>query len=138
MSTFVDTSALLPLLNSADPLCPAADDTWQSLLDAEQGIVCSSYVLVETWALLQNRLGLQAVRLLNEDICPALGVVWVTQEIHDAAVAAVLAANRRQLSLVDCVSFEVMRRLGIRPVFAFDPHFAEYGFECLPDAHSLS
>jgi uncharacterized protein len=41
----------------------------------------------------------------------------------------VLAAARRNLSLVDCVSFELMRRLGIRRVFCFDPHFAEQGFE---------
>ena len=40
---------------------------------------------------------------------------------------------RRQLSLVDCASFDIMRRLGLRDVFAFDPHFAEQGFRCLPE-----
>lgn len=43
-----------------------------------------------------------------------------------------LAANRRNLSLVDCVSFEVMRDLGVKDVFAFDPHFREHGFTCIP------
>ncbi|MEI6809693.1 MAG: hypothetical protein WCN95_13310, partial [bacterium] len=33
---------------------------------------------------------------------------------------------------VDCVSFEVMRRLGLRNVFAFDNHFAEQGFLVRP------
>ena len=51
---------------------------------------------------------------------------------HRAGVASVLAANQRRLSLVDCVSFEVMRRLGIREAFAFDAHFADQGFRCLP------
>jgi predicted nucleic acid-binding protein len=29
------------------------------------------------------------------------------------------------------VSFEVMRRAGMRAAFAFDPHFEEFGFEIL-------
>ena len=33
---------------------------------------------------------------------------------------------------VDCVSFSVMRRLGVRDAFAFDAHFGEQGFTCLP------
>jgi predicted nucleic acid-binding protein len=40
----------------------------------------------------------------------------------------VQAANRRSLSLVDCVSFVVMRQLAIRDAFAFDRHFEEQGF----------
>ena len=40
-----------------------------------------------------------------------------------------MAAGRRDLSLVDCASFEVMRRSGIRTAFAFDPHFGEFGYE---------
>ena len=41
-------------------------------------------------------------------------------------------AGRRALSLVDCVSFAVMARAGLRQAFAFDDHFAERGFSCLP------
>jgi len=33
---------------------------------------------------------------------------------------------------VDCISFEVMRGLGITTAFTFDRHFAEMGFEVLP------
>jgi predicted nucleic acid-binding protein len=38
------------------------------------------------------------------------------------------SARRRDLSLVDCVSFEVMRRNGITRAFAVDRHFQELGF----------
>lgn len=44
---------------------------------------------------------------------------------------AVLAAGRRSLSLVDCVSFAAMRQYGIREAFTFDCHFGEHGFSCL-------
>ena len=48
--------------------------------------------------------------------------------LHRSGVGALLSASRRDLSLVDCVSFEVMRTSGINTVFAFDKHFNEQGF----------
>lgn len=48
------------------------------------------------------------------------------------AAAALVAAGRRSLSLVDCVSFEVMRRLAISTAFAFDRDFARVGFQTIP------
>jgi predicted nucleic acid-binding protein len=48
--------------------------------------------------------------------------------IHEAAIAALLAAGRRQLSLVDCSSFELMRRREVSRAFAFDRHFREQKF----------
>ena len=54
--------------------------------------------------------------------------VWVKPTAADGL------AGRRGLSLVDCVSFAVMARAGLRQAFAFDDHFAERGFSCLPAA----
>ena len=73
-----------------------------------------------------------AVRLLYEAIVPILDVLWVDDETHRAGVDAVLVANRRQLSLVDGVSFVLMRRQGIARAFTLDPHFAEQGMEVIP------
>jgi predicted nucleic acid-binding protein len=52
--------------------------------------------------------------------------------MHQAAVSALLVAGKRNLSLVDCVSFEVMRQGGIRTAFTLDWHFNEQGFEIIP------
>jgi predicted nucleic acid-binding protein len=82
---------------------------------------------------IERRFGLEAVRVFERDIVPVLKVVWVTRDIHEAAVGAQLAAGRRGLSLVDCASFEIMRRAGIQAAFAYDPHFEEYGYEVIPD-----
>jgi predicted nucleic acid-binding protein len=73
-------------------------------------------------------IGLPAVRALLRDIVPVLDIIFVDAAVHTAAAASLLAANRRRLSLVDCASFEVMRRADIRQAFAFDPHFAGQGF----------
>ena len=53
--------------------------------------------------------------------------------VLSAEVHGLLDAGRRKLSLVDCLSFAVMREMGIREVFVFDQHFAEQGFRCHPE-----
>lgn len=57
---------------------------------------------------------------------------WIGEEQHAAAIQTILTANRRNLSLVDCASFETMRRLGIETVFTFDEHFRDQGFKVIP------
>ena len=101
---------------------------WRRLVEDDAALIATNYVLLETMALVQRRLGLDAVRLLVRDVVPLLEVEWVREETHGSAVAILVAANRRSLSLVDCVSFETMRRRGLTRAFAFDLHFAEQGF----------
>jgi len=132
MSVFVDTSAFFAVLDADDGNHDAARQVWEDLLTQEAVLVCSNYVLVETLALVQRRVGIPAVRTFQEDIVPVLKVEWVDETIHQVGIASVLAAARKELSLVDCVSFEIMRRLGIKTAFVFDHHFEEQGFECLP------
>ncbi len=128
MSVFIDTSALLAILDADDEHHKKAKDIWTRLISEEETIICSNYVLVETFALVQNRLGLEAIRTLQEDILPMITVEWVDETIHQAGVAGVLTAMRKKLSLVDCISFDIMRKLGIKKVFVYDPHFKEHGF----------
>jgi predicted nucleic acid-binding protein len=132
MSVFLATSAFYALLDGDDDNHKKAKQIWTDLLDSENNLITSNYVIVESFALIQNRLGLEAVRGFQDDIFPLINIEWVSPEIHKSGVSAFLVASRRKLSLVDCVSFEIMRTLGIKKVFAFDPHFAEQGYNCIP------
>ncbi len=134
MAVFVDTSAVLPFLNEADADSPQARQLWRELAAEQAELVTSSYVLVESMALIQNRLGMAAVRDFQESMAPLFEIVWVTESLHQLGIAALLAANRRRLSLVDCVSFAICRQRGLQRVFAFDAHFAEQGFDNLIDS----
>lgn len=131
MTTFVDTSALYAAIDRDDDAHALVAPVLRELLDREW-LVTSSYVVVETAALVQSRLDTAATRDLHERLVPALDVVWVDEEVHRSAVAALLAAARRDVSLVDHVSFEVMRRRSIRTALAVDPHFADAGFDVVP------
>lgn len=132
MSIFVDTSALLAVLDADDRRHQRARKLWERLVLDEETLVVTNYVLVETIALVQHRLGVAAARVFQEDVSPMLTVEWIDEAAHRAGVAGILAAGRKRISLVDWVSFETMRRLGIQTAFVFDRHFREQGFNCLP------
>ncbi len=132
MMVFADTSAFYAYLDADDRNHQAMRRAWEASVEGEDSIITSNYVIVETLALCQHRLGLSSARHFAVEVVPALRVHWVGQELHEAAVTAVLAAGRRGLSLVDGTSFEIMWRYGVRHAFAFDRHFSEQGFECLP------
>ncbi len=128
MRLFVDTSALYSLMDRNDQNHTAAQSIWKQVLADDIELVTSNYVLMEVTALIQSRIGIAALRDFDESIAALMTVYWVDSGLHATGIAAVLAANRRRLSLVDCVSFSVCRRLSIEHVFAFDPHFDEQGF----------
>jgi predicted nucleic acid-binding protein len=128
MTVFVDTSALLALLDGDDEGHVRALAAWAALAEAEALLITTNFVILETIAVAQHRLGVDAVRAFTRDVMPLLDVVFIDEELQQAALAALLAAGRRRLSLVDCVSFEVMRRRQIGRAFAYDAHFTEQGF----------
>ena len=129
---FVDTSALYAVIDRDDENHPVAKSTWRSLLHEDDILIVTNYVFVETTALVQHRLGMEAVRVLCGDILPALDMHWIGEDEHRHAQNALLAAGRRKVSLVDCSSFQVMRSRMMRIAFTFDPHFRAQGFEVLP------
>ncbi len=132
MRVFVDTSALYAILDRDDANHSRAKAELKDLLDADAVLFTTNYALVETFALAQRRLGIEALRLFTEALLPMFEVYWVSVAEHGNALASVLTANRRELSFVDCVSFQVMRDLELRAAFAFDAHFSEQGFELRP------
>lgn len=132
MTAFVDTSALLPLLDADDGDHPRVRDAFDQLLGERAALVTSNYVLVESTALLQHRIGLVPVRALHDRLVPLLAVVWVDQTLHELAYRALSAGDRRQVSLVDWTSFEVMRQRGIERAFAVDDDFVGQGFATTP------
>lgn len=129
--TFVDTSVLLPFLDRDDGLHDEAVAARTPVLAERRGIT-HNYVVVEAEALAMRRLGRALTRHLMKDVLPLIEVAWITPELHARAIESHLADMRRRSSLVDHVSFAVMRERGIREALALDGHFREAGFAVKP------
>jgi len=108
VAVFVDTAGFYAVLDSDDVHHPAASEEWASLLTSDEPLVTSNYVVVESSALVQRRMGMAALRALMEEALPAIQVEWVSEADHWTGLEALLTADRRGLSLVDCTSFQIM------------------------------
>ena len=124
---FVDTSAIYALADSRDDNHERAVELAGRASVERETLVVHNYVVVEAAALLQRRLGLDVAARFLRDV-GSLRTHWVTEDDHDSAVELHSREGRRRLSLVDCVSFIVMRRLGIGAALAFDNDFQIEGF----------
>jgi predicted nucleic acid-binding protein len=136
MSILIDTAAFLAVLNANDEFHPLALKSWVEIISSDSVLFSSSYIILETTALLQHRFGVEALRLFESDVLPVVETIWVDEIIHKQGMSALLAANRRDLSLVDCTSFEIMRQMGMDKVYTFDLHFREQGFKVIPERES--
>ena len=132
MTVFLDTSAILAYLDEDAAQHARVRQAWSSLRRVDCLIVTTNYVLVEASAVLQRRAGMAAARTFFDAIVPLLEIHSVDDVTLDAAVQAWIGANRRDLRLVDIISFAVMRHEGLTRALTLDPHFAEQGFERLP------
>ena len=131
MVVFVDTSALICLLDEEQDEHVRATRIWAELMDGRATLASTDYVRLEAWALLQNRLGLAAVQKFTENYLPVIDLHHVTEHQFAVAKTHVLGSGRKALSLVDATSFVVMREEAITHAFAFAPHFREHGFKLL-------
>src|SRR4051812_15287384 len=131
MTVLVDSSALFAVLASRDSHHEAAQDWFVSAGSDIEHLLTHNYVVLESSALVRSRLGAVAMQSLFEDVLPVVEVVFVDEPMHRAAVAACLA-NPGGPSLVDRVSYLVMRHRGVRRAFAFDKDFERAGFETVP------
>jgi len=91
-------------------------------------LTTSNYVIVETLALLQSRLGFEASNLWYRDVLSLAEVLWVEASLHNLAYGLWLSLGRGKVSFVDCISFITMRHHKVEKAFAFDRRFEEQGF----------
>lgn len=128
---FVDTSGFYAELDGTDPNHEKAAAAFALSLQNKWKLITTNYVLHESWAVIQARLGWNAVDAWRDRLVSLCEVVWITQDLHALGEARCRQARQRHLSLTDCISIEIMRRRGTGQAIAFDDHFCREGF-CLP------
>ncbi len=131
MSVFADTSAIYAAIVRTEAGHQESARVFRRLIESGRSIRTTSYVVLETVALLQHRIGLEPVRDFDERLLPLLTVCWVSEELHRKGMKRLVKENKRLLSLTDCVSFEFMESEGLRDAVTLDRHFSDAGFRLL-------
>lgn len=129
--TFVDTSALLAFLDRDAARHSDVVEAMTPVLAQRTGVT-HNYVIVEAEALVHRRHGAAPARRLLEDVVPLLQLAWIDPDLHAAAVEAHLADLRRRTSLVDHMSFIIMRERQVDDALALDRRFTDAGFNTRP------
>ena len=132
-SSFLDTNGWMALLNTDDRLHASAIAAWRKIVRSRTTVVVTDWIIAETGNGLA-RSGLRnafarAVRLLPGS--DEFRLILIDDDLLMRALDLYQARPDKSWGLVDCASFVVMMREGIRDAITGDHHFEQAGFRCL-------
>lgn len=133
LSAFVDTSFFKAIIDPKDAFYQDAKKIEQKINDKQISLVTSNYVLDESFTLIRKRCGLKVVdefRRYLATISVILKIIRVTVT-DEAGAWDFFLKDWSGLSFTDCVSFAMMKRLGIRTAVSFDNHFVRAGYKLI-------
>jgi predicted nucleic acid-binding protein len=134
---FLDTGALMALFNDRDRNHEAAV-LFKNGLGSSAKYVMTNYILDELYTLGLKNIGHRATVAMKREIVAVMdqkiiALIWVTPEIADHAWSVFEKYNvDKSWSFTDCVSYSVMKQIGINEAFTFDHHFSQMGFDRAP------
>jgi predicted nucleic acid-binding protein len=128
---FADTVGLLAIWDERDQWHSKASNVYAELLTAKTRLITTSFVLLECGNAAARRPYRDSVVQLRQRLL-SKGLL-ITPSEADCEVAWSDFARRQPstVGIVDQISFEVMRRFGIREAFTNDQHFTAAGFQVL-------
>lgn len=127
---FVDTGGWLALALSRDVYHQRAVDSWTALQRGGARFCTSVPVIIETFTYLDRKVDPGLARTWSAGVRGQKEVQVIECSSGDLLQAWPWLERRdlHKLSLVDAISFVLLRKHRIRQVLAFDTHFAQAGF----------
>jgi predicted nucleic acid-binding protein len=123
---FVDSSAILAMVNRADPTHEQAVAAYHELIDGGYHLFTTDYVVAETTQLLDLAFGAEVARQwLRTQRLPVYHAD--EQDVKRAIAQLTSSTPGSRISMTDAVSSVVMERLGVSDAFAVDPDFLAGG-----------
>ena len=134
---FVDTGGWIAMAVKRDCYHKRAATYYRKLSKDKVRLVTSNYVLAETYTRIRYDDGhakaLQFNALTQEAIkAGRLNLEWVTPAIHKEAWDIFENYADQDFSFVDCTSFVIAKRVGVKEAFGFDDHFKTMGLILKP------
>ena len=127
----VDTSAIYALISASDDFHNKARLLYEGLIDRDTQFYTTSYILVETSALVHRRLGFQPLKTFMESIQDIFNICWIDRAIHSEAWKKMVARDGGRLSLVDWTTVIAAKKLNAS-VFAFDEDLTQEAITVIP------
>jgi uncharacterized protein len=125
VTLFVDTSAFYAAVDKGDREHARA----LTLLATGEPLVTTDHVVVETWLLVQRRVGHSAADAFLDGVLQGGAEIEMIEPADfEAARRIAMAFTDQQFSIVDRTSFAAMERLGLNRALSFDGDFAIYRF----------
>jgi predicted nucleic acid-binding protein len=128
---FLDTVGLLALFNVDDQWHGAADAAYERIKRDGRNFITTSFVFLEAGNAAARTRVRPLIITVRRQMAEQGRIDFPSQRDweHGWSLYEQNFANRA--GIVDCISFAVMRRLGLTEVFSNDQHFTAAGFTTL-------
>jgi len=124
---FVDTAFVLALVNDRDQYHKRAQEL-ADYLEAQELLITDA-VLLEIGNALARGYKAQAIEIISFLVeSEEVEIFHYSPQIFEKAFAMYKKYADKEWSLVDCISFVIMRERGIKQALTFDRHSEQAGF----------
>ena len=129
---FIDSSAFVSLVVEKESFHTKSIQWWE--YNKGKAFVTSNFVVAETLGWIRHKVGKSQAITLGTFLFSSKGLVIEQVKLPDQEDAWNLfqEIDGRGISMIDCMSFVLMKRFKIKEVFTFDQDFHTIGFKVLP------
>lgn len=128
---FVDSSMFKALIDPQDDFRQTALIIWDKLKSASLTLTTSNYIVDETFTLIRTKCGLELAKKFRAFLIDNSPILKINRVVvaDEANAWEWFVKDWSKLSFTDCVSFAMMKRLGLTRVATFDTHYTKAGMK---------
>lgn len=132
-SVFLDTGALIALINSKDVHHAEAQDCIQLIERLNLPVFVSNVTIIETHKRILFDISYsRALKFLNDIYDESVNILRLNKDDEREAKRIIQKFSDHVISFADAVNFAIMKRIGIAKAFAFDKDYTIVGFDRIP------
>ncbi|MHB2156058.1 type II toxin-antitoxin system VapC family toxin [Calditrichota bacterium GD2] len=137
MTTFIDSSAWIAIIDVDDPHHQKATEFFEYLLERDAKLVTNNLMIDETLDRLKNlanvELAAQFMRIIDEALLTInLRMDWISRRVRRNAINNFLRSTNPALRMRHFFIKETLKRKKVDMIFSFDPSLKEFNLPIMP------